>query len=141
MHTLTPLTHAQVCIPSMKAGKKVLIAAHGNSLRALVKHLDSLSDEQICGLNIPTVCVCICVCVCVSVCVCVRAYTLVHTYTRTCTLNYAQAIPLVYKLDKNFKPVSVEGAYPPLSARYACDPAVVKAAIEGVAAQTGPKKA
>ena len=141
MHTLTPLTHAQVCIPSMKAGKKVLIAAHGNSLRALVKHLDSLSDEQICGLNIPTVCVCICVCVCVSVCVCVRAYTLVHTYTRTRTLNYAQAIPLVYKLDKNFKPVSVEGAYPPLSARYACDPAVVKAAIEGVAAQTGPKKA
>ena len=137
MHTLTPLTHAQVCIPSMKAGKKVLIAAHGNSLRALVKHLDSLSDEQICGLNIPTVCVCICVCVCV----CVRAYTLVHTYTRTRTLNYAQAIPLVYKLDKNFKPVSVEGAYPPLSARYACDPAVVKAAIEGVAAQTGPKKA
>ena len=79
--------------------------------------------------------------VCVCVCVCVRAYTLVHTYTRTRTLNYAQAIPLVYKLDKNFKPVSVEGAYPPLSARYACDPAVVKAAIEGVAAQTGPKKA
>ena len=43
-----------VCIPSMKAGKKVLIAAHGNSLRALVKHLDNLSDEEICGLNIPT---------------------------------------------------------------------------------------
>ena len=84
---------------------------------------------------------CVRACVCACVRACVRAYTLVHTYTRTCTLNYAQAIPLVYKLDKNFKPVSVEGAYPPLSARYACDPAVVKAAIEGVAAQTGPKKA
>ena len=81
MHTLTPLTHAQVCIPSMKAGKKVLIAAHGNSLRALVKHLDSLSDEQICGLNIPTVCVCFSLCVCVCVCARARAYTLMHTYT------------------------------------------------------------
>ena len=36
------------------AGKKVLIAAHGNSLRAIVKHLDSISDEEITGLNIPT---------------------------------------------------------------------------------------
>jgi 2,3-bisphosphoglycerate-dependent phosphoglycerate mutase len=36
------------------AGKKVLIAAHGNSLRAIVKHLDKISDEEITGLNIPT---------------------------------------------------------------------------------------
>lgn len=36
------------------AGKTVLIAAHGNSLRALVKHLDKISDEEIAGLNIPT---------------------------------------------------------------------------------------
>lgn len=36
------------------AGKVVLIAAHGNSLRALVKHLDNISDEDIAGLNIPT---------------------------------------------------------------------------------------
>ncbi|KAK6458605.1 phosphoglycerate mutase [Scheffersomyces xylosifermentans] len=35
-------------------GKTVLIAAHGNSLRALVKHLDNISDEEIAGLNIPT---------------------------------------------------------------------------------------
>ncbi|ABN64290.1 phosphoglycerate mutase [Scheffersomyces stipitis CBS 6054] len=35
-------------------GKTVLIAAHGNSLRALVKHLDKISDEEIAGLNIPT---------------------------------------------------------------------------------------
>ena len=36
------------------AGKNVMIAAHGNSLRALVKHLDGISDEDIAGLNIPT---------------------------------------------------------------------------------------
>lgn len=38
----------------LKAGKTVLIAAHGNSLRALVKYLDGMSDEEITGLNIPT---------------------------------------------------------------------------------------
>lgn len=38
----------------MKAGKRVIIAAHGNSLRALVKYLDDISDEDILGLNIPT---------------------------------------------------------------------------------------
>jgi 2,3-bisphosphoglycerate-dependent phosphoglycerate mutase len=43
-----------VIVPEIKAGKKVLIAAHGNSLRALVKYLDNISDEDIAGLNIPT---------------------------------------------------------------------------------------
>lgn len=38
----------------LRAGKTVLVAAHGNSLRALVKHLDGISDEDIAGLNIPT---------------------------------------------------------------------------------------
>jgi 2,3-bisphosphoglycerate-dependent phosphoglycerate mutase len=41
-------------VPDLRAGKTVLIAAHGNSLRALVKHLDEISDEDIAGLNIPT---------------------------------------------------------------------------------------
>ncbi|MBO1030699.1 phosphoglyceromutase [Tessaracoccus sp. SD287] len=40
--------------PDLAAGKTVLIAAHGNSLRALVKHLDGISDDDISGLNIPT---------------------------------------------------------------------------------------
>ncbi len=40
--------------PTIKAGKKVIIAAHGNSLRALVKYLDNMSDEAITKLNIPT---------------------------------------------------------------------------------------
>jgi len=43
-----------VIVPDIKAGKKVLIAAHGNSLRALVKYLDNISDEEIVELNIPT---------------------------------------------------------------------------------------
>jgi 2,3-bisphosphoglycerate-dependent phosphoglycerate mutase len=40
--------------PEVKAGKRVLIAAHGNSLRALVKYLDQVADDDIVGLNIPT---------------------------------------------------------------------------------------
>jgi 2,3-bisphosphoglycerate-dependent phosphoglycerate mutase len=40
--------------PAIRQGKRVVIAAHGNSLRALVKHLDGISDEDITGLNIPT---------------------------------------------------------------------------------------
>lgn len=40
--------------PCVKSGKRVLIAAHGNSLRALVKYLDNISDEAIVSLNIPT---------------------------------------------------------------------------------------
>ncbi|KAL7554357.1 hypothetical protein ACHAWF_017799 [Thalassiosira exigua] len=40
--------------PAIKSGKRVLIAAHGNTLRALVKHLDGISEDVIAGLNIPT---------------------------------------------------------------------------------------
>lgn len=40
--------------PDLEAGKTVLVAAHGNSLRAMVKNLDGISDEDIAGLNIPT---------------------------------------------------------------------------------------
>jgi len=41
-------------VPALRAGRKVLVSAHGNSLRALVKHLDGISDEEIPSLNIPT---------------------------------------------------------------------------------------
>jgi 2,3-bisphosphoglycerate-dependent phosphoglycerate mutase len=41
-------------VPRLQSGQRVLIAAHGNSLRALVKHLDHVSDEEIVDLNIPT---------------------------------------------------------------------------------------
>jgi 2,3-bisphosphoglycerate-dependent phosphoglycerate mutase len=43
-----------VIVPELRAGRRVLITAHGNSLRALVKHLDGISDEEIPELNIPT---------------------------------------------------------------------------------------
>ena len=48
-----PYWHEQIA-PDIKSGKKVLIVAHGNSMRALVKYLDNISDEEIVGLNIPT---------------------------------------------------------------------------------------
>ena len=41
-------------VPDLEAGHTVLVAAHGNSLRAIVKHLDGVSDDDIAGLNIPT---------------------------------------------------------------------------------------
>ncbi|MGN6579318.1 MAG: 2,3-diphosphoglycerate-dependent phosphoglycerate mutase [Bordetella sp.] len=40
--------------PAIRAGRKVLVAAHGNSLRALIKYLDNMSEDDIVGLNIPT---------------------------------------------------------------------------------------
>ena len=40
--------------PAVRAGRRVLVAAHGNSLRALIKYLDSVSDAEIVGLNVPT---------------------------------------------------------------------------------------
>ena len=48
-----PFWHETV-VPAIKSGKKIIIAAHGNSLRALVKYLDNISEEEIVGLNIPT---------------------------------------------------------------------------------------
>lgn len=44
----------ETIVPAIKTGKTVMIAAHGNSLRAIVKHLDEISDEDIAGVNIPT---------------------------------------------------------------------------------------
>jgi 2,3-bisphosphoglycerate-dependent phosphoglycerate mutase len=50
---MLPYWEAEV-VPDLRAGKTVLLAAHGNSLRALVKYLDRVSDDAIAGLNIPT---------------------------------------------------------------------------------------
>ncbi|MCC6132610.1 MAG: 2,3-diphosphoglycerate-dependent phosphoglycerate mutase [Acidobacteria bacterium] len=83
-----------VIAPAVKAGERVLIAAHGNSLRALVKHLDGLSEEAIIELNIPT------------------------------------AIPLVYELDDDLKP---------LKNYYLGDPEAAKKAAEAVAKQAAAK--
>jgi 2,3-bisphosphoglycerate-dependent phosphoglycerate mutase len=48
-----PYWHETI-VPSVKAGRHVLVAAHGNSMRALVKYLDDMPEEEIVGLNIPT---------------------------------------------------------------------------------------
>ncbi|WP_344685937.1 phosphoglyceromutase [Saccharopolyspora taberi] len=50
---LLPYWESEI-VPDLRAGRTVLVAAHGNSLRALVKHLDGISDADIAGLNIPT---------------------------------------------------------------------------------------
>jgi 2,3-bisphosphoglycerate-dependent phosphoglycerate mutase len=50
---LLPYWYDQI-VPDLRAGEVVMVAAHGNSLRALVKHLDGLTEEQVVALNIPT---------------------------------------------------------------------------------------
>ncbi|MDR0956826.1 MAG: 2,3-diphosphoglycerate-dependent phosphoglycerate mutase [Endomicrobium sp.] len=77
-------------VSKIKMGKKIIIAAHGNSLRALVKYLDNVIDSDIVDLNIPT------------------------------------AMPLVYELDDNLKPIKNY---------YLGDPEVVKKAMESIANQ------
>jgi 2,3-bisphosphoglycerate-dependent phosphoglycerate mutase len=82
--------------PQLRAGRTVLVTAHGNSLRALVKHLDGISDADIAELNIPT------------------------------------GIPLLYRLDENYRPVKKHGEY--------LDPDAAAAGAAAVAAQ-GAKSA
>ena len=85
-----PYWHETIA-PSIRAGRRVVIAAHGNSLRALVKYLDTVSDADITELNIPT------------------------------------AIPLVYELDDDLRPIRHY---------YLGDPAAAAAAAARVAAQS-----
>ena len=89
-----PYWHETIA-PAVKSGKRVIIAAHGNSLRALVKYLDNISDNDIVSLNIPT------------------------------------ALPLVYELDDNLKPIKHY---------YLGDPEEVKKAMDAVANQGKAKK-
>lgn len=79
-----------VIAPQVRAGKRVIVAAHGNTLRALIKHLDHVADDAIVNLNIPT------------------------------------AVPLVYELDDNMKPIRNY---------YLGDQAQIAAAAAAVAAQ------
>jgi 2,3-bisphosphoglycerate-dependent phosphoglycerate mutase len=50
---MLPYWHDTIA-PAVKSGRRVIVAAHGNSLRALVKYLDNIPDDEIVGLNIPT---------------------------------------------------------------------------------------
>ena len=87
---VTPYWESDI-VPELKTGKTVLIAAHGNSLRAIVKMLDNLTEDEIAKVNIPT------------------------------------AIPLVYELDEDFKPIKPRGEY--------LDPEAAAAGAAAVAAQ------
>ncbi len=53
LHRMLPYWYDAI-VPDLVAGETVLVAAHGNSLRALIKHLDGLSEEQVVVLNVPT---------------------------------------------------------------------------------------
>ena len=53
LERVLPYWHSTLA-PAIKSGKRVLVAAHGNSLRAMVKYLDKVSDAEIPELNIPT---------------------------------------------------------------------------------------
>jgi 2,3-bisphosphoglycerate-dependent phosphoglycerate mutase len=53
LERVLPYWH-MVLAPAIQSGKRLLVSAHGNSLRAMVKYLDHISDEEIPGLNIPT---------------------------------------------------------------------------------------
>lgn len=53
LERVLPYWHSTLA-PAIKSGQRVLVAAHGNSLRAMIKYLDNISDEEIPGLNIPT---------------------------------------------------------------------------------------
>lgn len=53
LERVLPYWHSTI-VPTIQSGKRVLIVAHGNSLRALVKYLDNISDQEITELNIPT---------------------------------------------------------------------------------------
>lgn len=53
MNRVLPFWH-QTIIPAMRKNQKVIISGHGNSLRALIKYIDNLSDEQVTNLDIPT---------------------------------------------------------------------------------------
>lgn len=50
---LLPFWH-ETLAPAVRSGRRVVVAAHGNSIRAMVKYLDGVSDSEIVGLNIPT---------------------------------------------------------------------------------------
>ena len=87
-------------MPALQRGKTVLVAAHGNSIRGMLKYLDEISDEVITGLEVPT------------------------------------GIPLVYRLDKNQKPIPSDRACEPLNGYFLVDPEELKKAQEKVANQS-----
>jgi len=89
-------------VPALRRGKTVLVAAHGNSIRGMLKNLDGISDDDITGLEIPT------------------------------------GMPLVYRLDKDLKPIPSSRAAPGglLSGYFLADQKAIEEAQQKVADQT-----
>mmetsp|Transcript_66758 Transcript_66758/g.134562 ORF Transcript_66758/g.134562 Transcript_66758/m.134562 type:complete len:309 (+) Transcript_66758:94-1020(+) len=95
-----PYWHGSI-MPALKRGKVVLVAAHGNTIRAMCKYLDDIDDNEITGLEIPT------------------------------------GIPLVYRLDKDLKPIKDSRVTSPILGGYFLgDPEEIKKAQEKVANQS-----
>lgn len=108
----------ETIIPQLKEGKRIIIAAHGNSLRGIVKHLDR---KKLClcnwfiGIN-------------VIISICEYDFSFLEmTNDQIMGLNLPTGIPFVYELDENFKPV--------VSMKFLGDEETVKAAMAAVAAQ------
>lgn len=99
MERTLPYWHSDIT-PALRRGKTVLIAAHGNSIRGILKYLDGISDEEITGLEIPT------------------------------------GIPLVYRLDKELRPIKSALASGLLSGHFLADADKIAAEQKKVADQT-----
>ena len=92
MERTLPLWNNRI-LPDLKSGQNVLIMAHANSLRGIVKHIDNLSDREIVDVTIPN------------------------------------GIPLVYKFDKNMKPIKQEKSVEPLSGEFLEKKGLLRAAL------------
>lgn len=108
---LLPYWYDQI-VPSIRSGAKVLICAHGSSVRSLIKHLDHVPDDEIVELNVPT-----------------GSYP---TRSPSSSLSSCfSGIPLVYELDKDLKAIKHH---------YVASDEIVKKAIEDIANQGKAKK-
>lgn len=140
-----PLWEKEI-VPDIKSGKRLVIAAHGNTIRALVQHLDGISGAwhalAVClprwvslflkkGATHPLR---------------YRVLTTPHhhhpstprpTEKDICELNVPTGVPLVYDLDADMKPVKHQDAIAPLQGYYLGDLEAIRAKIQGVANQTG----
>ena len=113
--------------PAIRSGKRVLVTAHGNTLRALVKYLDNIPKEV---TYFPAF-------DCSRIKYVNTMFPYVGFLVQVITeLNIPTGVPLVYHLDANLKPVQTPLAMKPLSGYYLGDQEEIKNRINGVAAQT-----
>src|SRR5690606_10666050 len=112
LHRFLPYWYDAI-VPDLRTGVTVAVVAHGNSLRALVKHLDDISDDDISGLNIPT-----------GVPLLYELDESMRPVRRGGEYLDPSGVPLLYELDESMRPVRRGGEY--------LDPDAAAAAIEAV---------